>query len=133
MILRILNKDVPLRSLLFVIGEGVLIYLAIIMAAYLRLGSVQDSFLSLEFLSKALLIVIIFQVTLYFNELYNLKVTDTYLELGLRLTKAIGIASISLAIIYYWLPFLLIGRGIFFISLIFLVFRFIDRAWERTI
>jgi sugar transferase (PEP-CTERM system associated) len=65
--------------------------------------------------------VIVCQVSLYFNELYNLHVTDTYLELGLRLTKAIGIASISLAIIYYCLPSLQVGRGIFFISLVLLV------------
>ena len=61
------------------------------------------------------------QTSLYYNELYDLKVTDTYLELGLRLTRAMGIASIVLAIIYYCIPSLLIGRGIFFISLAFLL------------
>ena len=121
MILKILNKDVPLRNLLFVVGEGFLIYAAILISAYLRFGSVNRPFLSSEILSKALLMVIVCQVSLYFNELYNLHVTDTYLELGLRLTKAIGIASISLAIIYYCLPSLLVGRGIFLISLVFLV------------
>jgi len=120
MILRILNKDVPLRNFLFVIGEGVMIYAAILISAFIRLGSVHDTLLSLDLLSKALLIVLVCQVSLYFNELYNLNVTDTYLELGLRLTKAIGIASITLAIIYYWIPFLLVGRGIFLISLVFL-------------
>ena len=104
MILRILNKDVPLRNLLFVIGEGTLIYIAILLAAYIRFGSLQDSFLSLNILSKAMLIMLVCQLSLYFNDLYNLKVTDTYLELGLRLTRAIGIASIALAIIYYCIP-----------------------------
>jgi sugar transferase (PEP-CTERM system associated) len=90
-------------------------------AAFLRFGNANDSFLSPEIISKALLIVIVCQTSLYFNELYNLEVTDTYFELGLRLTKAIGIASIILAIIYYCIPSLLVGRGIFFISLAFLV------------
>jgi sugar transferase (PEP-CTERM system associated) len=121
MILRILKKDVPLRNLLFVVGEGFLIYAGILISAYLRFGSLNRPFWSSEILSKALLMVIICQISLYFNELYNLQVTDTYLELGLRLTKAIGIASISLAIIYYCLPSLVVGRGIFFISLVFLV------------
>ena len=121
MILRILHKDVPLRNLLFVIGEGVLIYAAVMAAALLRFGNVHYSFLSPKIISKALLIVIVCQVSLYLNELYNFEVTDTYLELGLRLTKAIGFASISLAVIYYCLPSLLVGRGIFFISLVFLV------------
>ena len=121
MILRILNKDVPLRNFLFVLGEGILIYIAVMTAAFLRIGSINKSFLSPEIISKALLIVVICQVSLYFNELYNLEVTGTYLELGLRLTKAIGIASITLAIIYYCIPSLLVGRGIFFISLAFLI------------
>jgi sugar transferase (PEP-CTERM system associated) len=122
MILRIFNQDVPLRSFLFIVGEGVLICAAVLISAYIRLGSAHDSLFSLHFLSKALVITVICQISLYFNDLYNLQVTDTYIELGLRLTKAIGIASIILAIIYYCLPFLLVGRGIFIISLAFLVF-----------
>jgi sugar transferase (PEP-CTERM system associated) len=121
MILRIFSKDLPLRNLLFVIGEGALIYAAVLMAAFLRLGSAHASFLSGEILGKALLIMVVCQASLYYNELYDLKVTDTYLELGLRLTKAMGIASIVLALIYYCLPSLLMGRGIFFITLAFLV------------
>ncbi len=121
MILRIFNKDLPLRNLLFVIGEGALIYAAVLMAAFLRFGSVHESFLAGEVLGKALIILVVCQASLYYNELYDLKVTDTYLELGLRLTKAMGIASIVLAIIYYCIPPLLMGRGIFFISLMFLI------------
>ena len=121
MILKILNKDVPLRNLLFVVGEGLLIYAAVLISAYIRFGSVDESFLSIDLLSKALLIMVASQASLYFNELYNLQVTDTYLELGLRLTKAIGFASIALAVLYYVLPSLLVGRGIFFISLLFVV------------
>ncbi len=121
MILRIFKKDLPLRNFLFVIGEGALIYAAVMVAAFLRLGSAHASFLSGEVLAKALLIMVVCQASLYYNELYDLKVTDTYLELGLRLTKAMGIASIVLAIIYYCIPSLLMGRGIFFITLAFLV------------
>ena len=121
MILRIFKKDLPLRNLLFVIGEGALIYAAVLMAAFLRLGSAHASFLSGQVLGKALLIMVVCQASLYYNELYNLKVTDTYLELGLRLTKAMGIASIVLALVYYCIPSLLMGRGIFFITLAFLI------------
>ena len=121
MVLRILNKDIPLRNFLFVIGEGVLIYAAVIMAAFVLSGNISESLMSTDIVSKALLIMLVCQVSLYFNELYNLQVTNTYFELGLRLTKALGIASIVLAVVYYCIPSLWIGRGIFFISLIFLV------------
>ena len=122
MILHIFKKDLPLRNLLFVVGEGALIYAAVLMAAFLRFGSAHASFLSGEVLGKALLIMVVCQASLYYNELYDLKVTDTYLELGLRLTKAIGFASVVLALIYYCIRSLLMGRGIFFITLAFLLF-----------
>lgn len=115
--LRFFNKDVPLRNLVFVIGEGLLIYLAILTAAFLRLGY-SGALLSLrEVLAKASLIMVVCQCALYYNELYNLKVTDTSLELGLRLTKAMGVASVGLALIYYFSPSLMMPRGIFFIGL----------------
>ena len=119
MTLRIFKKDLPLRNLLFVIGEGALIYAAVLIAAFLRLDSA--SFLSREVLGKALVIMAVCQSCLYYNELYNLKVTDTALEMGLRLTKAMGIASILLALIYYCIPSLLIERDVFFITLLFLI------------
>lgn len=121
MILRIFKKDLPLSSLVFVLGEGALIYASVLFAAFLRLGSVDASFLSGAMLGKGVLIMGVCQACLYYNELYNLKVTDTYVELGFRLTKAIGITSIVLALIYYAIPSLMMGRGIFFISLVFLV------------
>ena len=119
MTLHIIKKDLPLRNLLFVIGEGALIFAAVLMGAFLRLGSV--SFLSNEVFGKALLIMVVCQFSLYYNELYNLKVTDTPRELGLRLTKAMGIASIVLAVFYYCIPSLMLGRGTFFITLAFII------------
>ncbi len=115
--LHFFKKDLPLLSVLFVIGEGLLIFGAIITAAFLRFGGTPASFLSEGIVSRVLLILLICQGCLYYNELYNLKVTDTYLELAFRMTKALGIASILLALIYYLVPDLIIGRGVFFISI----------------
>jgi sugar transferase (PEP-CTERM system associated) len=122
MILRILNKDVPLRNLIFVIGEGALICTAVMISAVISLGNIHDSLLSLDLLSKALLIMLVCQLSLYFNELYNIEVTNTYLELGLRLTKALGITSIVLAIIYYLIPPMFVSGWMYFTSLILVVF-----------
>jgi sugar transferase (PEP-CTERM system associated) len=122
MIFRIFNKDLPIRRVCFVIGEGILIYIAVLTAALLRFGTMDIALLSGEILGKALLITVTCQAALYYNDLYVLKVTDTHLELGLRLTKAMGVASIVLAIVYYFIPSVMMGRGIFFISLVFLVF-----------
>lgn len=120
MILHTFKRDLPLRNLLFVLGEGILIYVAVLTAALIRFGNFNDSFLSGDVLSKALVVMVVCQICLYYNELYDLRVTDTYLELGLRLTKALGIASIVLAVVYYFIPNFIIGHGIFFLSLILL-------------
>jgi sugar transferase (PEP-CTERM system associated) len=120
MVLPIFKKDLPIASILFVIGEGALIYASILMAAFVRIGNSHASFLSGDILAKSLLIMVVCQTCLYYNDLYDLKVTNSYLELGFRLTKAMGATSIVLAIIYYCIPSLLMGHGIFFISLAFL-------------
>ena len=122
MIIRVFNKDLPLRNLLFVIIEGGLILLAVILAAKVRYTGMPEPFLSAAVLYKSLIITLACQFSLYYNDLYNLKVTDTYVELALRLTKALGVASIVLAILYYIVPSFMMGRGIFFLSLLFLIF-----------
>lgn len=122
MILRVFNKDLPLRNLIFVLGEGVLIYVAVLVSAWLCVGAPQEIFVSNEVLGKALLITVVFQLCLHLNDLYDIRVTDSYIDLGLRLTRAIGIASIILGLTYFSLPMLLIGQGTFFLSLFFLVF-----------
>ena len=119
MVLHILNRDVPLRNFLLVVGEGLLIFVAVMLSAFLHLRGPQGSFISLEFFARAFLIMFVCQISLYFNDLYDLKITDTYLELGIRLTKAIGITSIILGTIYFFFPSLLLGRGICLISIVF--------------
>jgi sugar transferase (PEP-CTERM system associated) len=70
---------------------------------------------------KILLITIITQVSLYFNDLYEKKSIDNYIDLFTRLIQSIGITSIVLAVIYFLFPSIMIGRWIFFISIIFLL------------
>ena len=71
---------------------------------------------------KVLLIAIITQLSLYFNDLYETKTSDSEIDLASRLIQSIGITSITLAIIYFLWPYMIIGRWIFFVNLIFLLF-----------
>jgi FlaA1/EpsC-like NDP-sugar epimerase len=57
------------------------------------------------------------QLSLLFD-LYDLKIFRSNIELTIRLFQSLGIASVVLSLIYYLFPDLIIGRGIFFISLI---------------
>ena len=121
MILRIFSKDLPLHNLIFVIGEGVLIYTVILISAFLIYDTGGFSFLTREILAGALLIMVVCQTSLYLNDLYNLAVTDSYMEIARRLTRAMGIASIALAIIYHCIPSLVIGHGVVAIIIVILI------------
>ena len=67
------------------------------------------------------MITIVCQISLYYNDLYDLKVTNNYVELGIRLLQALGIATIFFGIVYYLIPQLMIGEGIFVISIALLI------------
>ena len=61
------------------------------------------------------------QLSLYYFDLYDLKAFRSNIELGIPSPPiACGISSILLAFLYYLFPLLIIGRGIFFISLGFM-------------
>ena len=58
---------------------------------------------------------------MYYNDLYDLKVTDTFQELGIRLLQALGTAAIILAGIYLIFPRTIVGSGIFAVSIVFVI------------
>jgi sugar transferase (PEP-CTERM system associated) len=119
---RILSKRFAPTKIFFVIGEAVCIICSILLAMYVRTRFDFDiEMLAIDTWSKIILMAFVCQLSLYYNDLYDLKVTANCRELGLRLTQALGIASIVLAAIYYALPSAMLGRGIFLISIGFIV------------
>ena len=118
--LRFFKQYYPIRNVFFVIGEGLFIFLSVSLATLMILGS--DSFVYDRYLVlKILLITFVCQASLYYNDLYELKVSENYNELGIRLIQALGFAAIFLAIIYLVVPPAVIGTGIFIISVAFVV------------
>jgi len=99
-----------------------LIFLAVTLASFFLLGRDIGIEGVLEmFWPKVLLVSIITQLTLYLNDLYEFKIMDSNIDLASRLIQSIGITSITLAIIYFIWPDVIIGRWIFFASLIVLL------------
>jgi sugar transferase (PEP-CTERM system associated) len=114
--LRLFRKYYPIRNVIFASGEGLVIYLSVIIAAYIKLGNdlhIFDDWIVL----KSMLITVVCQMALYYNDLYDLQVTNNYTELGIRLLQALGIATIFFGIAYYLIPQLMIGEGIFVIMI----------------
>ena len=121
MILKIFNQYVPLRKLAFILLETVFIMGMVFLGTYLRFLGDSASLFHYEYLFlKALLIVATVQLSLYYFDLYDLKIFRSNIELTIRLLQSLGLSSIVLAILYYLFPFLIVGRGIFLISLGFM-------------
>ena len=118
--LRVFKQYYPIRNVFFIIGEGLFIFASVLFASWIVIG--YNSFVIDELLwFKALLVAMFCFMGLYYNDLYDLKVTDSLPELTIRLFQALGGAAILLAIIYILFPQLIIGRGIFVLSTAFTI------------
>jgi sugar transferase (PEP-CTERM system associated) len=72
--------------------------------------------------AASLLVTVLCQLCLYYNDFYDLTIVQSPRELVVRLFQAVGAASILLAAVYVVLPGLMIGNGIFVSALtVFLV------------
>ncbi len=105
------------RTLLLIACEGAMILAAVVLAAWIRLGrDAADVMLRDQGLLKAILITLSCQFCFYYADLYDLRVVGDRRELFVRTLQALGAASLILAVFYYWIPALVIGRGVFIIA-----------------
>jgi len=120
--IRLFRQYVSPMKMIFIVGEGILIFLAVAFASFFLLGEGIDMASMLEIIwPKVLLVSIITQLSLYFNDLYESKSSNNAIDLASRLIQSIGMTSIILAIIYFLWPDMIIGRWIFFASLTLLL------------
>ena len=106
--MQLFNRHVSTRSLTVFTGELVLIFGSVALAA-----AVQSTPDLASNLWKILLVTLVCQLCLYYNDFYDLTLVHSNRELVVRLLQAAGAASIVLALIYFLQPDLMIGNGIF--------------------
>jgi sugar transferase (PEP-CTERM system associated) len=129
--LRLFKQYYPVRNAIFVVGEGLLIYISVIIASWILIGPIWLE-TTRQLLLKTFLITFVCQLCLYYNDLYDFKVTDSFLELGIRLLQALGVSAIFLAGVYYLFPQCIIGRGIFIVSLVFVILFIVSWRFGYT-
>lgn len=106
------------RIFWLILADTAIVYCGVILALYLRLGlggaayelNDRNGWLKIALAS------IVCLVAFYFYDLYDYVVMTNRRELLLRLVQALGIAWALLAILFYFVPQLLIGRGVSVIS-----------------
>jgi sugar transferase (PEP-CTERM system associated) len=105
------------RSVALIGCETILIVAAVCAGAALRLGGGAWDMLFVEGdIRKAMLIAVVCQVSLYYANLYDLRVVSDRRELFIGVVQALSATSFLLAAIYFWFPSLVIGRGVFLAS-----------------
>lgn len=115
--MRVLRYSVNRRSAILLVGEAMLIAGAVVLGAWIRLREDTWILFALEQgVFKTAVITAICLLCLYFADLYNLRRVSEPGEMFVRLIQALGGASIALALLYFWFPSLMIGRGVFLVT-----------------
>jgi FlaA1/EpsC-like NDP-sugar epimerase len=118
--LRLLKQYFPIRNIIFFVLEGCIIFCSVLLASALVTFSPSYWF---DFLLglRILLVTLICQICLYYNDLYDFEVSSSIGEMLIRLLQALGITSIALAVIYFIFPLAIIDQKVFILSILFLL------------
>lgn len=106
------------RTIGLLLADAAIIYGGIILALYVRVGFTgadyelndRNGWFKITLASLVCLLI------LYLYDLYDFTVMGNRRELLLRLVQALGIAWVLLALVFYFAPPLIIGRGVSVIS-----------------
>jgi len=124
-----LNK----RTVLLILAEAMLLFGGMVFAVYLRIGALDAEYELIERhgFFKVALATVFCLAAFYLYDLYDFVVMHDRRELVLRLVQALGLAWIALAIAFYALPPLMIGRSVSLIALPLALTLMV--AWRLTI
>jgi len=110
------------RTLSLLILESILTCCCGIVAVYVRFGSeAPEVLVAGRGLLKILLMIVVTQASFYLLDLYDFSEIRKPGVLYVRTLQALGLASIVMAVIFYTYPQMLFGRGVFLISLLFML------------
>jgi sugar transferase (PEP-CTERM system associated) len=107
------------RTILLLLVEAMLLFGGLVIAVYVRMGAVEaeDALIQRNGFYKAGLATLFCLTSFYLFDLYDFVVMHDRRELVLRLLQALGLAWIALALTFYAVPQVMIGRGVTLISL----------------
>ncbi|MEK6286609.1 MAG: TIGR03013 family XrtA/PEP-CTERM system glycosyltransferase [Acidobacteriota bacterium] len=121
-----------MRRLFLVIAETVLLFSAALTATHIRFGSESsDVLFSQRGWMKLVMLTVVIQLAFYLFDLYDLPATRRYRRVIINLLIALGVATVLLSIVFYIVPALQLGRGVFLVD-IALILAIIP-AWRLVV
>ena len=110
-----------LSGMFFALIDGLLILTGVLIGTSLRFWSLNWSDFNVEYLNlKITLFVIVIQLAFYYFDLYEFKYFRERKRMLIVLLGSLGFSAIVLAVIYYLVPSIALGRGVM-ISLAFVL------------
>jgi sugar transferase (PEP-CTERM system associated) len=120
---QVLAGSITSRTGLLILSEHLLVVISVTLAAALRtdVPLVELELLNGSLIWRASLIAAVLQVCLHYCDLYDLRTLSDRRGVVIGLMQALGASSLVLAFLYYWIPELIIGRGVFMIASVVIV------------
>jgi sugar transferase (PEP-CTERM system associated) len=139
---RVFNRYTAPRSLLLVVLEAALVALSLVLAAKLRFwqnpGGFEEYTQSYNFVLQACTVSVIVLMCFYYNDLYDLRGMRTRNGQVASIGQALGAGCILLSAIYFFIPGLLVGKGVLLIAVctifpsVSLMRVGLNRVWKLT-
>lgn len=117
---QVLAANLSVRWTALVLVEHLVIVLSVALAALMQFG-MPDMPTATELWWRAALIAAVLQICLHYCDLYDLRTLADRRDLFTGLLRALGAASMILALLYFWIPSLIIGRGVFILASIMII------------
>lgn len=119
---RFMSGSFSIRRVALVLIEHALIVLAVVLAAVLRLGFPDNPAEAYtDWVIRSVVVAAVLQVCLHYADLYDMRTLSDRRDLLIGLLRSLGAASVILAILYYWIPDLVLGRGVFALATVFII------------
>ena len=128
---RLFNVYYPVRALILLIGEALIVCASFLLATLLHLG--RDSYVVLNYGSgfyKILAVTGLAVLCLHYFDLYDLQRMRSSSETYSRLLTVLGTLSLLLAALCYLFPHFVVGNGVFLTGLLILTWALI--AWRAA-
>ena len=121
-----------MRRVFLILFESVMLCLLGLAAICIRVpGGVMSELFEKRGIEKLLLVTIVIQFAFYLFDLYDMPAVRSYRKVVTNITLALVAAMVLLTILFYVMPVLQLGRGIFLVQMI-QVFVIIP-AWRLVV
>jgi sugar transferase (PEP-CTERM system associated) len=132
-VIRLFNVYYPVRTLVLLVGEVLIVWTSFLLATLMQYGYGPDSYIALNYEGgyyKILGVTVIVVIASYWFDLYDPAQVEERGELYFRLLLVPGLLALLLAAIGYRYPNLMLGKNAYLIGLVILTISLF--AWRAA-